>query len=436
MSQQACCRWLNRGTFAAPGAGRGDEHVTGSIRWLFTALTVLILAGCAAPAIRAPESVAMNTRTFSPAYSSFNAQVLSDAGSLDTSFRTSFARDVEGAARLESAYTYRFEDSREQLRVGDAVSSSGMWGSTVRYGGMQYGTGAATRADVITSPDLASDGLAVLPTVADALFNVSSQGSLSVTRAWRTGALTASDALGRSMAVNAPLIARTRLAEPGCADVSVGAGRVRRDYAIASNEYGPTFANTTVVCGLPLGFTVEGHGEYLADSVTAIGIGIARQLGPFGVASLAYASSQAVEGAGWFTNVGFEREGELFNIALRSRLQSREFRSVGGLTSDDPLMQRDLASVGVKVMDGARLSVAYATQVNWSQERMNFIALQQSLALGRGSLSMNAGHSLTNDLGSSLFLSYRRPFGFGVRPVSSSIEEFIPLLPSDRPSLD
>ncbi len=413
--------------------------MTGPIRWLSTALAVLFLAGCATHAIRAPESVAVNTRAFSPAYSSFNARVLSDAGALDTSFRTSLDRDAEAAARLESAYTYRFEDSREQLRVGDAVSSSGMWGSTVRYGGMQYGTGAATRADVITSSDLATSGLAVLPTVADALFTMNNASlaphNLSVTRAWRTGALIASDALGRSIAIDAPLIARTRLADPGCTDVSIGAGRVRRDYAITSNEYGPTFANTTVTCGLPLGFTVEGHGEYLADGVAAIGIGVARQLGPLGVASLAYASSEAAEGSGWFANLGFERQGELFNIALRSRLQSREFRSIDGLASDDPIMQRDLASVGVNVMDGARLSVAYATQVLWSRERMNFIALQQSLAMGRGSLSMNAGHSLTDDLGSSVFLSYKRPFGFGARPASSSIEEFIPLLPSDRPSL-
>ncbi|HMN43526.1 MAG TPA: hypothetical protein PKE27_03085 [Povalibacter sp.] len=413
--------------------------MTGSIRCLSTALAALFVAGCAAPAMRAPESVALNTRTFSPAYSSFNAQVLSDAGALDASFRTSLDRNMEAATRLESAYTYRFEDSSEQLRVGDAVSSSGMWGSTVRYGGMQYGTSGAARADVITSSDLATGGLAVLPTVADALFNMGGATlgpqNLSVTRAWRTGALVASDALGRSVAIDAPLIARTRLAEPGCAEVSIGAGRVRRDYAITSNEYGPTFANTTVTCGLPLGFTVEGHGEYLADSVTAIGIGIARQLGPFGVASLAYASSQTADRSGWYTKGGFEREGELINIALRSRLQSREFRSVDGLANDDPIMQRDLASVGVNVMDGARLSVAYATQVTWSRERMNFIALQQSLALGRGSLSMNAGHSLTDDLGSSVFLSYKRPFGFGLRRSLSSIEEFIPLLP-EGPSFD
>lgn len=404
----------------------------GSMRWFFCALAML-LCGCATSPIEAPESVALKTRALSPSYSSFNAQVLSSSAALGTSFRTSLDRDMETATRLESVYTYRFEDSPEQLRLGDTISSAGMWGSTVRYGGMQYSTGSSTRADVVTSSELAASGMAVLPTVADALLssNASSAASsgLAVTREWRDGELIASDALGRSIAIDAPLIAGIRLAEPGCADMSVGAGRVRQDYAITSNEYGPTFANTTITCGLPLGFTVEGHGEYLADSVTAAGVGLARQLGPLGVASVAYASSYAPqEGSGWYARIGFERQGDLLDIALRSRLQSREFRNISGLTTADPVMQRDLASVGVRIVEGARLSLAYATQVTWSRERTNFIALQQSMNLGGGSLAMSAGHSLADDLGSSVFVSYQRPFGFFWRRTSSPIDEIIPLL--------
>jgi len=417
------------------------------MRWFLyliaAALGTFILGGCAAPPIRAPESVAVNTRAFSRDYSSFNARVLDSAGALDASFRTSLKPDAEAATRLESAYTYQFDGSREQLRVGDTISSTGMWGSAVRYGGMQYGTNAARRSDLIATSDLATSGVAVLPTVSDALFNMAgdpgasfARRDLSVSRAWRTGDLVARDALGRSVAISAPLIGSTRLAQPGCGDVSVGAGRVREDYAITSNQYGATFANTTIACGLPLGFTVEGHGEYLADDVTAVGVGVARRLGPLGIASLAYASSYGAEGSGWLARVGFERQGDLFSMALRSRVQSRDFRNVGDIVADDPIMQRDLATVGVNVIEGARLSVAYATQVTWSRERMNFIALQQSLNVGRGSLSMSAGRSLADDYGSTVFLSYKRPFGFGLRPAPSMIEEFIPLLPGNTSGID
>src|SRR5690606_11825330 len=119
--------------------------------------------------------------------------------------------------------------------------------------------------------------------------------------------LVARDSLGHSQSIPGPMIAGPELVDGGCGDFIVGFGRVRQDYAISSNEYGPLFANTTVTCGAPLGFTVQGHGEYLADEVTALGVGLARQLGPLGTASLALASSNTAAGEqGWLAKVGFD----------------------------------------------------------------------------------------------------------------------------------
>lgn len=398
------------------------------------------LAGCAAAPVDAPKPLVVETGALSPEYSSFNATVLSEAGALHQRFTTSLASESEPIMRLESAYTHGLSDS-EQLRVGDAVSSAGMWGTSVRYGGVQFGTHAGRRADVIEAPELAAAGLAVLPTTADAMFAAAgdpgaslAQQNLAIERSWKTGRLTASDAFGRSVAVDAPIIADTRLADDGCSDFSVGAGKVRRDYAIASNDYGPAFANATVACGAPLGFTVEGHGEYLADEVAAVGFGVARKVGPLGTASFAYASSRAeAAGDGWLARVGFEHQNEWFRVALRKRMQSREFREVGSLALSDPIMQRDLASIGVTLAERASLSLAYASQTTWTQERTNLIAVQQNLDIGRGALSMSAGHSLEDDFGSSVFISYKRPLGGGARRrARSQIEEFDPIVLEGR----
>ena len=110
-----------------------------------------------------------------------------------------------------------------------------------------------------------------------------------------------------------------------------------------------------MTCGAPLGFTVEGHGEYLADDVAAVGVGLARQVGPLGTASMAFAQSHAEIGSGWLARFGFEHRNSLFDLALRSRIQSREFREVGATMLADPVMQRDLASVGVNVTEGSSL---------------------------------------------------------------------------------
>jgi hypothetical protein len=123
------------------------------------------------------------------------------------------------------------------------------------------------------------------------------------------------------------------------------------------------------------------------------------------------------------SKVGFEHSNSIFNLMVRSRFQSREFRDIGSMTLNDPVMQRDLASVGVNVTERSSLSLAYATQTTWARERTNLIAIKQSMGVGRGSLSMSAGHSLEDNFGSSLFISYKRPLG-RIRPAREAVEEF------------
>jgi outer membrane usher protein len=386
--------------------------MTSSSRTLLQLLLPVALSACvAAPSVE-PETVAVKANKLTPEYSSFNARVLSDAGNVEHSFTASLDRNVEPLTRLESAYTQQIgSDSAQRIRVGDTISTAGMWGSSVRYGGMQFGTRTSPRADLIASSEVANVGLAVLPTVEDALFT--SLDDRSTTLAEQDVATIAT-----------PTIAATRLVAEGCSDFSMGVGKVRRDYALVSNEYGPLFANTTVACAVPLGFTIEGHGEYLDDDVAALGVGLARQVGPLGTASAAFASSRTVAGSsGWLARFGFEHSNQLFNVALRSQIQSREFRDIGGVVLTDPIMQRDLASVGLNVTDRTNLALAYATQTTWDRVRIDVIALKQSVSVGRGALSMSAGHSFAENFGSSVFISYRRPLGLQA-PARSPIREF------------
>ena len=155
-----------------------------------------------------------------------------------------------------------------------------MWGSSVRYGGMQFGTRTERTRDVIAAPR-ARDHRASR-CCRPSRTRCSRRSAIPAPRlARRTSSIESrrlavhgASPRGRARSlesIDAPMIASTRLVDEGCGDFSVGVGKVRRDYALMSNEYGPMFANTTVTCGAPLGFTVEGHGEYLADDVAALG---------------------------------------------------------------------------------------------------------------------------------------------------------------------
>jgi outer membrane usher protein len=376
------------------------------------------IAGCASVGER-PDEVVVHANTLTPKYSAIEARAERDNSEVQSTFAASLDPSIETVTRLESSYTRSL--GNQQVRVGDAVSSSGMWSNSVRYGGVQFGTTADSARGVLSDAHLAANGLAVLPNAADALFaSIKADESLLAQQNLSVGAVsvgantlgfTARDSLGRKQTLNTPIIETARLVQSGCADIAVGFGKVRRDFAVTSNEYGPVFANTTVACSAPLGFTVEGHGEYLADEVAALGLGLARQVGWLGTASVAVASSQADVGAGWLARVGFDHQNSLFNVMLRSRIQSRDFRDVGTAWSTDPIMQRNLATIGINVGHSSNLALAYASQTTWSQERSNLIALSQSMTLGRGAISMSAGHSLVDSVGSSMFVSYKRPFG-------------------------
>ncbi len=414
---------------AASAPNKKPGELTQTLRLGRIGIMAAFLAGCASVHDRSERPVNVQAAELSRESLSFNAQVLKDAAELESSFAATAETGVEPVTRLQSAYTHQL--GAEQLRLGDAVSSVGMWGTALRFGGMQFGTPITQRADVISESSLASSGVAVLPTVADALFaslgdpgsSFSRRNLSSVRNRWDPLRLTVKDAAGRTAAVNAPIIADTRLIRGGCSDFSLGVGRARRDYAIKSNDYGPLFANTTVSCGAPLGFTVEGHGEYLEDEVAAVGLGLARRVGPLGTASVAFASSRAEYGTGWLARFGFEHRSSLFDLTLRSRLQSRAFRDAGSFTIADPVTERSLASVGLRISDDARLSLAYATQMTWAGSRSALLALKQSVNLGRGSLAMSAGHSFADDFDSSLLVSYSRPLGLIPRK-RDIVEEF------------
>jgi outer membrane usher protein len=408
-------------------------EMLGTMRYAVVAAVAVVLSGCAAAPER-PDAVDVRTNSLSTKdrYSAIEARVQNSNSEAESSFAASLKPSVETLTRLNSSYTQALDESNE-LRLGDAVSTSGMWGNSVRYGGVQFGTVSDTRSNVMNSETLATSGVAVLPTAADALFaSINRSDALlrqnlaidSAVKVSGTNSLNfvARDSLGRSQSITAPMIEAARLVQSGCADFNVGVGKAREDYAVTSNEYGPLFANTTVACAAPLGFTIEGHGEYLADEVAALGLGAARQVGMLGTASVAVASSKTESGAGWLARVGFEHQNQWFNVMVRSRVQSREFRDVGSALTIDPVMQRNLASIGLNVTSSSTLAIAYASQTTWSQERSNLISLSQSMSLGRGSVSMSAGHSLVDSVGSSMFLSYKRPFG--AAPARSPVQEF------------
>jgi outer membrane usher protein len=367
----------------------------------------------------------------SPQLTVFNSKIAGKADSLSTTFAGSGNPQTPVLTRLESTWSRTLGDSNLGLRVGDVVSSPGSWGSAVRIGGVQVGSGGtkselSTRSDLIATPRLGASGVAVLPATADLLTSnwrapttttavAPAQPFIATSLPNASGAgivnMTVTDVLGRSQSIAQPLYPQISLLDRGRLAYSVEMGRAREDFGLASNQYGPWFASTTVRYGMTRQLTVEGHAAQLDGDGSVMGLDLANRFGQWGVVSATVASSRDHQEGGWLARVGFEHSGPAISLAWRTILQSPGFREIGTPYDIEPLRQRNLAGVAVKMGGLGNLSLTGATQTYVDNFRGEVLALSHSLPLGPlGLLSTAAGYSPLQNNSSAVFVSFSHPF--------------------------
>jgi len=224
------------------------------------------------------------------------------------------------------------------------------------------------------------------------------------------------DAAGKTTLVTRPLFAKASPEPAGCNRFNVGLGRVRENYAMASDRYGSLFANTTVVCGTENGFTIEAHGEYLEGDTGLAGVDVMHSIGALGTASLAVAASESADKkigeSGWLLRAGLQRSNDRFEVNLRARLQSPDFRELGVGPVLDPMTSQLLAGIGAKLSESNTLGIAYANRTTAAFQRIDVIAMTQTIELGskgsKGKLSIVADRAVRDDSNASVKVSYVR----------------------------
>ncbi len=414
-------------------------------RYLLLPSLLALLAGCAsAPEQRtapiepvavtgrateakpvAPGPVSVTAERIKANEQLFKTTVETGSDTVKSVFTTSSTAPATDLTRLESSWTRRLNEGAAQLRLGDTISMPGNGGNPLRFAGVQLGSSLDLRDDIIASSRLAAPGIAALPSSVDALLSstnspdshlarqgLSVQGRVQVVGANSVKFVTR-DSLGRTLQVTQPLMTAIHLTEPGCGNYAMDLGRVRKDYAIKSNEYGEWLTNVRVVCGMPLGLTLEGHGEYLNRQGSSVGIGLARSLSSLGKASVGLASSQDADSSGWLARLSFEHSNPLFDLNVRTLVQSPGFQRVGTGTSSDPTLRSTVASLGMNTGDASNLAVVYATETTLSDVTAALVALTQRMRFGAfNSVTMTAGQSLAATARvMSVYLSFTRAFG-------------------------
>lgn len=325
--------------------------------------------------------------------------------------------------RLESTWSLDLPSRLATLRVGDAISASGAWGRSVRFGGVQFATNFSTQPTLVTTPLLSAAGEAVVPSTVEVFVNgqrVASEdvppGPFSIDRLPPlTGAgqmqVVVTDALGRQQVIAQPYYTGPTLLRAGLSEYSFETGAIREDYGLRSGAYGDLVLAGTFRRGITDSFTAELHAEAQEGGARAAGLDTAWQVGSLGVLTMTAAAGGQGE-LGWLGGVGFERNGPGYSLFGRTQYATRDFAQLGTAGQTDRPRQRSFAGVGLDLGARGNLRFSYGVQTSWSRPHSETAALSHTLTMGPwGHLSFVATRSMGASSSTDLFLNWTMSFG-------------------------
>jgi outer membrane usher protein len=318
------------------------------------------------------------------------------AGVLTNTAIARYGSGFDQIVRLDTTYTRDFPATLDTLNLGDTISDGGSWGYAVRYAGVRWSRNFGLRPDLLTTPLLSTAGTATVPSTVDVFVNnqlvTSSQlppGPFIINRlptVSGTGdvSVVVRDALGREQVITQSFYSSTTLLAQRLTQYSVNLGKIRDNYAIESNDYGPMLGEASYRRGITDSLTLEGHAEYLSGDAHAAGLNAAFGIGHFGVVNVTAAGGGDAHGSGYLSGVGFEHRGVGISFVVNSLWASGDFAQVGEPV--DPAMrmrQRSLAQVGMNTGRVGSLSLAYVWQSYRDSPAQETLGLTQSIRIGR-----------------------------------------------------
>ena len=325
--------------------------------------------------------------------------------------------------RLESTWTYAMPSRIEAVRAGDAISRAGAWGHALRFGGVQLATDFATQPNLVLSPGEVVAGQATVPSTVDVFVNnalVAQQpvrpGPFSITNIPPvTGAgnvtLVIRDELGRDQVITRPFYASQALLRPGLDDFSIEAGWQRRNFGIASDDYGPWFASATFRRGL----TSQATGEVRAEAEAGLAnVGASGDVlvGELGVVNASLAAGHNRVGSGARGAVGFERQSFGLSFAVHGAWASPRFRQLGDFESTLTVDREVIATAGYGFGRFGTASIAYVDRHYREQPAAAIASMGYSLGLDRWGYVAASLTRVRGDGGSTAMnLLWTVPFG-------------------------
>jgi outer membrane usher protein len=350
----------------------------------------------------------------------------SNLGVLTTSLLNQNLTDTTIPIRLETTMTTIFPENKKTLRLGDTITRAGMLGTSVYYGGFQFGTNLTLVPGFVNQRIPILTGISAAPSTVDLYINdVLRQTSNVPTGPFAidnfpalTGEgearLVVRDLLGRETVITKSFFSSTKLLAADLDDWSVEGGRIRRDLGISSAHYGSAFVRGIWRHGYNDNLTLEGVAETTSrQSLLGLGL-ISSVLRPWLSSAVFAASSEADLGKGFQWQLDLERQGLRNSIFLQVQGASVNFRDLGQDLSANPVKLQLIANWTYASDRFGTFGVGTTWTRPFNEDDLETISLSYSMHVGeRGSLSMSANQSLGSFSGSSVGLSLSLPLDSG-----------------------
>jgi outer membrane usher protein FimD/PapC len=248
---------------------------------------------------------------FNSAIGNFSSGVLYN-GSNENSY------SHEKWVRLESKWQYVDPEKIRIYTLGDFISNSPDWGSSVRLAGFQWSSAYSQRGDIVTSALPQFSGSAALPSTLDLYVNQQKiysglvpSGPFDIKQlpfiSGNEVTLVTTDATGKQSITKKPYYFSSKILAKGINEFSVDVGIPRYNYGLYSNDYDDaTFASGAIRYGYSNSLTLSGGTEASTDGLSNLGTGFAKNVLGIGVINADIAASQYKDENGYSALLGLE----------------------------------------------------------------------------------------------------------------------------------
>ncbi len=220
--------------------------------------------------------------------------------------------------RLESKWQYVDPEKIRIYTLGDFISNSPDWGSSVRLAGFQWSSAYSQRGDIVTSALPQFSGSAALPSTLDLYVNQQKiysglvpSGPFDIKQlpfiSGNEVTLVTTDATGQQSITKKPYYFSSKILAKGINEFSVDVGVPRYNYGLYSNDYDDaTFASGAIRYGYSNSLTLSGGAEASTDGLSNLGTGFAKNVLGIGVINADIAASQYKDENGYSALIGLE----------------------------------------------------------------------------------------------------------------------------------